>query len=496
MGQTQSKEELLYQQVNYANVDGIKALRNEGAGLEWVDKDGKTPLILACMNPDLITVATTLIELGANVNAYRPGSHAGTPLHHAAKRGLDQIVKLLLSHRANPMVMNDDCQTPLDVARAKGFSNVVRAIEGHICLFSGLLRVLYGPGGFLEAFTSQWLSSKIWAVVVPCGSRDYTKPAKLELAIYNTAQDGTPSAVIPLWKAKVKEPKFNQSDPSLVIFDKATKKKYKLASATEGDKQQLQRFLSACRGIPQAIHPQEPNNLIASVPPATAPSSISEDVELAMAINASIQSAMVERPPLLPDTQLSSGGSTSSSLGNVVDNASYNGWGSGGLPAPIPPSKVSSSGWLDKTPEDSYNGWSLVSETGSTSSSNPAENTLPSTVATTQEIPATTSNPSAPPIPEGAQDGPIHYPSIDASPIDISTPTIPEPKTAKVGATNDDDGGSSSCIICFDAPVEGACIPCGHMAGCVSCLNEIKAKNWGCPVCRSKIDQVIRLYSV
>lgn len=25
--------------------------------------------------------------------------------------------------------MNDDCQTPLDVARAKGLSNVVRALE-------------------------------------------------------------------------------------------------------------------------------------------------------------------------------------------------------------------------------------------------------------------------------------------------------------------------------------------------------------------------------
>lgn len=33
---------------------------------------------------------------------------------------------------ANPLVLNDDCQTPLEVARVKGFSNVVRAIE--VCL--------------------------------------------------------------------------------------------------------------------------------------------------------------------------------------------------------------------------------------------------------------------------------------------------------------------------------------------------------------------------
>jgi hypothetical protein len=34
MGLQQSKEELLYQQVNYGNVDGIRNLRAQGAGLE------------------------------------------------------------------------------------------------------------------------------------------------------------------------------------------------------------------------------------------------------------------------------------------------------------------------------------------------------------------------------------------------------------------------------------------------------------------------------
>lgn len=42
-------------------------------GFQWTDREGKTPLIVACMNPQLYDVAKTLIELGANVNAYRPG---------------------------------------------------------------------------------------------------------------------------------------------------------------------------------------------------------------------------------------------------------------------------------------------------------------------------------------------------------------------------------------------------------------------------------------
>ena len=35
----------------------------------------------------------------------------------------------LFKFSANPLVMNDDCQTPIDVARVKGNINVVRAIE-------------------------------------------------------------------------------------------------------------------------------------------------------------------------------------------------------------------------------------------------------------------------------------------------------------------------------------------------------------------------------
>ena len=37
MGQGQSKDELLYQQVSYGNAEGIKTLHREGAGLEVVE---------------------------------------------------------------------------------------------------------------------------------------------------------------------------------------------------------------------------------------------------------------------------------------------------------------------------------------------------------------------------------------------------------------------------------------------------------------------------
>ncbi|CAN6677398.1 unnamed protein product [Malus baccata var. baccata] len=475
MGLQQSKDELLHQQVSNGNIEGIKALCRDGAGLEWIDREGNTPLIVACTNHGPYNVAKTLIELGANVNAYRPGRHAGTPLHHAAKRGREDVVKLLLSHGANALIMNDDCQSPLDVARAKGHTNVVRAIERHICLFSGWLREFYGPG-FLEVLAPQLVSRKVWVVVLPCSSRKPTKPFKLELAMYPTMQDAKPRTVIALWKVNLEEPKLHLSDPSVVIHDNTAKTRVKLAAADENDKHQLQLFCNACKGIPQAC-PAFLGNNQPPVAPATAPPA-TEDLELAMAISASIQSAMQERPSF-PDPHPTYEGSASSSYngwaGASPSNDSYNGWG---VPTAAAAPKVSSS---KRSGTES-------SEVGESSQQVEIQDTSSVQTAPTSDI-----IPSAPPVADDSLDAaPIHYPSIDFSPIDIPSPSL-ESTPAKV---EEKKGESGSCVICLDAPVEGACIPCGHMAGCMSCLKEIKGKKWGCPVCRAKIDQVIRLYAV
>ncbi|KAK4361526.1 hypothetical protein RND71_020478 [Anisodus tanguticus] len=460
MGQQQSKDQLLYQQVNYGNVEGIKSLHREGAGLEWLDKEGKTPLIVACMNPELYNVAKTLIELGANVNAYRPGRHAGTPLHHAAKRGLEQTVKLLLLHGANALIMNDDCQTPLDVARIKGFSNVVRAIESHICLFSGWLRELYGPG-FLGLLAPQLLSRKVWVVVLPCGSRNLRKPFKLELAIYSAVQDAQPRTIVALWKANMEEPNFSQPDSAVIISNISSKTRIKLTAVQESEKQQLQSFSNACKGIPQVMHPAFPFRSQAPVVPATAPST-TDDMELAMAISASLQSASQERPTFHENHPGSASHSDSSFTGASSQKASSSGC----------------------QVEEASSSVTQVEQVQASSDTSAVVQAMP-------ENPVTASVPTAPPLTDDVIDNvPIHYPSIDSSPIDLTV------QNSGAHESNNPDCASSSCIICLDAPVEGACIPCGHMAGCMSCLNEIKGKKWGCPVCRAKIDQVIRLYAV
>ncbi|OMP11107.1 hypothetical protein COLO4_04034 [Corchorus olitorius] len=458
LGQRQSKDELLYQAANSGNVDAVKALCREGAGLEWIDADGKTPLIAACMNPELVDVAKTLIEMGANVNAYRPGLNAGTPLHHAAKRGLEWTVIHLLAHGANALLRNDDCHTPLEVARIKGYTNIVRAI-----------------GGFLCGFSPQ-LSRKIWVVILPCSSENRMEPPRFELSIYSTLQDAQPQTVIALWKAKIEEPRFHQSNPSLAIFDQSTKTRYKLASGNEGDKDQIQWLYNACKGIPQVI-----------------PSPSVLGTQTSSATNASqTHSVAVEL-----DINQSSGVIHANGWEDSVAVESYNGWGPAVRQAH---SESSDTGRRDQPTRNDYNGWYVPGFRPTGKESHPVQNlTDPPPIVQTSGTNASISTaPSAPPAPDDILgEGPIHYPSIDLNPVDLPVP-LTTGNGASASQKNDakEKASSSKCIICWEAPVEGACIPCGHMAGCMSCLNEIKTKKGRCPVCRAKITKVLKLYAV
>lgn len=216
----------------------------------------------------------------------------------------------------------------------------------------------------------------------------------------------------------------------------------------------------------QTFHPQAP------VVPVSAPP-IKEDLELDMAINASLHSAKQKSQVI--SSQLGSGGNASTSCTPIDVNSSM------ALSAP-----ASHKGSISGTEVQE------VIPSGNHDSHIDTQSGVLSVIPTTLENPNPSPSPSAPPIADAEfDDGPIHYPSIDPSPVDLSSPAI----TAAVGKKQDDQA-SSSCVICLDAPVEGACIPCGHMAGCMSCLNDIKSKKWGCPVCRAKIDQIIRLYAV
>lgn len=273
---------------------------------------------------------------------------------------------------------------------------------------------------------------------------------------FGSGQPGTwdpqPRTVIPIWKSNIVEPKFHESDPTLTIFNESAGIRYKFLSAIEGNKQQLGQLYSACKGFLKVMpSPQLSSTGTSSQPEANT----SNQPEFSAGSNSQSSSA-------------------TNGWGDLDVNVTHSESGPSSVPPPV---KASCNGWDAEPTMGEFNGW-VDADAGS---SRPTVS--PMTVAPT---PLPTA-PSAPPLPVDAlEEGPIHYPVIDEGTVDLSV-------------TSDEAKGQadeSCCVICWEAPIEGACIPCGHMAGCMSCLSEIKSKKGVCPVCRDKIDQVIRLYAV
>ncbi len=51
------------------------------------------------------------------------------------------------------------------------------------------------------------------------------------------------------------------------------------------------------------------------------------------------------------------------------------------------------------------------------------------------------------------------------------------------------------CVVCLDLPVSHACVPCGHVALCATCADQLTARSAPCcPICRRLLSSAIRLY--
>jgi uncharacterized protein len=74
-----------------------------------------------------IEVCRVLIASGADVDATQ--RHGFTPLHAVAQHGDIELVELLLSAAANPSALTDDGATPADLAEAAGHVDVARRLR-------------------------------------------------------------------------------------------------------------------------------------------------------------------------------------------------------------------------------------------------------------------------------------------------------------------------------------------------------------------------------
>lgn len=231
---------------------------------------------------------------------------------------------------------------------------------------------------------------------------------------------------------------------------------------------------------------------------------LDDEVALKMAIEESLRTAALEKAGRenVLGQQSTSGASGSSGAyqgwddlvpGGQKQSSKYGGWdtpivqpsaampqsgpaASAPTPEPIPVAPISSSTPVAPQPpkvKPSYNGWDvpLPVDNFQVPKKEPAQaSSLPPETAASLE-------PSAPPLPSSM------YPAIYSS---------------------DDQGSSSSgpsdeekvCAVCFTNPKNSVCVPCGHMACCIECLEEIRKNNNECPVCRAQIREVVKVFQV
>ncbi|KAF0690681.1 Aste57867_17936 [Aphanomyces stellatus] len=50
------------------------------------------------------------------------------------------------------------------------------------------------------------------------------------------------------------------------------------------------------------------------------------------------------------------------------------------------------------------------------------------------------------------------------------------------------------CIVCLDRPKQVVCVPCGHVAACVVCAEHIQQTTRKCPICRTDVRELIKLF--
>ncbi|MGH0190065.1 UNVERIFIED_CONTAM: hypothetical protein FKN15_042154 [Acipenser sinensis] len=116
---------LLHYAVATGDTEIVKQVLSFGAKVDSQSVNGYTPLIIAALYkyPDLCSL---LIEHKADVNL--SDEDKWTPLHFASQNGDDRIVRLLLDSNADVNAKERDGWAPLHLASQNGHENVVRVL--------------------------------------------------------------------------------------------------------------------------------------------------------------------------------------------------------------------------------------------------------------------------------------------------------------------------------------------------------------------------------
>lgn len=122
-----SVQEFFCRAASEGDTSALKLLHDFGGDLNGINMSGYSPLWLAVMHSHESATAV-LLNMGANPNP-RTERTGMTPLMSAAVSGKENLVRLLLAHRADKRLVDKEGKTAADFAKMAHREQIARLIE-------------------------------------------------------------------------------------------------------------------------------------------------------------------------------------------------------------------------------------------------------------------------------------------------------------------------------------------------------------------------------
>lgn len=417
--------------------------------LEWADDDGRTALVVAAAK-DHKGIVELLLKLGANAHHVDRKKDGGSALHVAVqKKSSHHTVELLLRHGANPFVENTSGFTALDYAILRKDTVLVRRFE-EFGRFRGHLRAKVPSWGGLG---KSWQPR--WAAIVPRYS--YPRLPRSEhvtrhlLLFYENASHCEPTCRMYLSGSHITLAANDKQDIDRVctvtLHPTQPMPRGLVTKGGEGGAG-FSIFLKRCpasgRGNANRFPPLERFVSAARFPQHMAPPS-QTDEQLAQQLHALLN----------PDAAV-----------------------------PVP-----------HTSNSSTSTYPMINPSGHMQTQAPTVQSpaiKSSTAQTTTPMPAGSSVPSAPPLPEPYSPPVQPVPTPAQQKVEEKPATVPA--VADNGIDDEDDDDDDTCVICLAAPKEAGFVhgDSVHRCVCKECAAEVMQQEpRSCPICRQKIETVL-----
>lgn len=468
---------------------------------------GTTPLMVACKKKrrsaadvsKCAQVVQHLLEFGADLNVVDQTDHKNTALHYAAYANATLAVEYLLHAGANACALNQKGHMPLDVARLRGRKQATAILTQHLAVKSGWLE--------LNGNSLLPLWKRRWCVALACD----TERTRFELCVFHAPSDLLPEQVLHIDSASRAEAVSGSSSTLYSWMEKP--------NMFTLDRPLVHQGVSGRRFSRDSVTGLTHGHGAVQVKKVlfAAESESTRNAWMAQLGNG------LYPPPL---------GATQPYAHGIIDTQ-------GRMSTFVQP--------RHQQPYEAHMGCLSVptvmapvaygSEPGFSSFSPPPRQHIasPTTLIPAFAAPlpppvARTPPPSAPSFQSDESAfyrGPGSYVStrdaslsasmtshggsisINSVSLENFAPNVQLPPTSSAGSAHAQAhlspppplakrlSGGGECVVCMDATRDAICVPCGHIAGCYSCLTRIKYQSEStacCPICRSIVHSVVKIY--